>query len=63
MQLDLMKFTKNTILPVRRLKRSSKLTGKIKYKCQCNGVFDFVELLETGGKCPRCGEKLVEFNG
>jgi len=38
------------------------LMDKIKYKCSCGLVSDYLELIQTRGKCPSCGETLVKLN-
>ncbi|MHA1722468.1 MAG: hypothetical protein ACTSXW_05250 [Candidatus Baldrarchaeia archaeon] len=45
-----------------RTKRKEEVLGEIKYKCSCGEISVYPRLMETGGKCPKCGEKLVEFN-
>jgi len=62
MRLDLMKFIKSASQHPRNLKKDSRLSGKIKYKCKCSNIWDFIELLETRGKCPKCGYQLIKFN-
>ena len=47
---------------LKKLERDERLKNRIKYKCTCNKVIDLVSLIKTEGKCPKCGEKLVEFN-
>jgi len=35
--------------------------GTIKYKCECGEVTEYLDLILTNGKCPKCGEVLIEF--
>jgi Zn finger protein HypA/HybF involved in hydrogenase expression len=44
------------------LRRDKKIAEKIKYRCCCGKIVDFIVLLETRGKCPKCGRQLVKFN-
>jgi len=49
----------------RREKKQNKLkeiSGEIKYKCICGEILTHLKLVETKGKCPKCGEELVKFN-
>lgn len=36
--------------------------GTIKYKCECGEVIEYLDLILTNGKCPKCGKLLVKFN-
>jgi len=38
-------------------------TGEIKYKCECGEITTYLRLIETRGKCPKCGRQLVKFSG
>jgi len=29
--------------------------GTIKFKCECGEVTEYLDLILTGGKCPKCG--------
>jgi len=35
--------------------------GTIKYKCECGKITEYLDLILTNGKCPKCGEVLIEF--
>ena len=61
MQTNLSDFLKEQTF-LKKLERDERLKNKIKYKCTCNKIIDLVSLIKTRGKCPNCGEKLVEFN-
>jgi len=37
--------------------------GTIKYKCECGKITEYLDLILTGGKCPKCGMILVKFSG
>jgi len=37
-------------------------TDEIKYKCECGEITTYLQLIETRGKCPKCGRQLVKFN-
>lgn len=56
-------FLSRKTKPKKRVtERKEKVLGEIKYKCSCGKITAYLKLIETGGKCSRCGEKLVEFN-
>jgi len=46
-----------------RIVKDPKLRGKIRYKCGCGVVSDFLDLVETRGRCPNCNSQLCKFNG
>ena len=39
-----------------------KKVGTIKYKCECGKITEYLDLILTGGKCPKCGTVLLKFS-
>ena len=36
--------------------------GTIKFKCECGKITEYLDLILTGGKCPKCEMALIKFS-
>jgi len=43
-------------------KIKTELSGHIYFKCACGVKTSLIDLICSGGKCPKCGHKLVDLN-
>jgi len=52
---------KNFELPKKVRKEIKSKVGTISFKCECGEIVEYFDLIPTGGKCPRCGVKLIQI--